>query len=391
MNHPQRQFIKEIEKSFLDNNLAKITFSKPRNKMSDLLNVYVRPVEIKEERLLSFVYHHKNKDVTKNLNLQEAKSAINSLFKYKTFLQTNLFATTKDIELRISRSGVEQLKERPASIKEITDYGHDKKKTRWVDTKENIYLQELGILDKNFHVIPSMADKFRQIQKYVEIFDGLLARMGEKKELRIMDMGSGKGYLTFALFDFLKNVREIKLEMYGVEQKKDLVKKCNEIARKVHFKGLKFVNGNIQDYDAGKADVLIALHACDTATDDAIAKGIEMEAGLILCSPCCHMQVRKDMKASKSQNPLIKFGILEERQAEIITDTIRALILNKYGYDTNVFEFVSSEHTAKNLMISAVKTGKEVDIEKLDEDIERLKEQFGLKKHYLEEITKIKL
>ena len=385
-----RKLIKEFESAFLDEKLAKITFSKPRNKISDLLNVYIRPVEIKSERVLSFVYHYKNKDLTKNLNLQEAKFAMNDLFKYKTFLQTNLFTTSGDFELRISRSNEAQILEKAASITEIQEYHHDRQKKRWVDTKNNTYLQELGILDKNFQVIPSMADKFKQIQKYVEIFDGLLNKLGNRKELNIADMGSGKGYLSFSLYDYLLNSKDVNVKMTGIEQRKELVKSCNDIARKSLFRTLRFKTGNINDFEDEEVDVLIALHACDTATDEAIYKGISMNADLILCAPCCHKQLRKEMHADKSVNPMIKYGILEERQAEILTDTIRALILNKYGYETNVFEFISSEHTAKNLMISAVKTKMKFDLDEIDKEIENMKKQFGIEKHYLEEITNSK-
>ncbi len=386
MNIQTRKLLKEFEAAFLDEKLVKLTFSKPRNKISDLLNIYIRTVEIKSERLLSFVYHHKNKDVTKNFTLQEAKSVVNDIFKYKTFLQANLFTTVKDYELRISKTNEAHIKEKAASITEIQDLQHDKKKKRWIDTRNNTYLMELGVLDMNYQLIPSMADKFKQIQKYIEIFDGLLNKLGDRKELTIADMGSGKGYLSFALYDYLENVRNIKVKMKGIDKRKELVKSCNDIARKSMFKALKFETGSINDFKDEAVDVLIALHACDTATDDAIYAGISMNADLILCAPCCHKQLRKDMEADSSTNPMIKYGILEERQAEILTDTIRALILNKHGYETNVFEFISSEHTAKNLMISSIKSKKKFNLEEIEKEINNLKKQFGVKEHYLEKL-----
>jgi len=247
----------------------------------------------------------------------------------------------------------------------------------------------LGILNKNGKIQKGKGDKLKQINKYVEIIDGILRNNKDLSKLDIMqivDMGSGKGYLTFALYDYLKNKRKQNVIMRGIELRPNLVEICNGIAEDAGFDQLFFEEGSIQQSEISKIDALIALHACDTATDDAIAKGIAANAKLIICSPCCHKQVRKDLiEPDSALDSVYQFGILKERQAEIITDTIRALILKKYGYKTNIFEFISSEHTGKNLIITAIKHDGKVEVEKLATEIDKLKKQFGVVRHYLEE------
>ena len=202
-------------------------------------------------------------------------------------------------------------------------------------------------------------------------------------------MGAGKGYLTFALYDFLVNNLKIKADITGVEVRDDLVNKCNAIAQNVGFQNLQFEKGYITNYFLPKTDVLIALHACDTATDDAIAKGIKSQADLIICAPCCHKQVRKLMNCQTHLQSMLQFGIHNDRLAEMLTDTIRALILEANGYETSVSEFISTEHTGKNVMI----IGKKRKADNMGENpsfylqqIEKLKEEFGVKFHYLEKL-----
>jgi len=174
----------------------------------------------------------------------------------------------------------------------------------------------------------------------------------------VADMGSGKGYLTFALYDYLTNSLGMNTEITGVEYRHDLVNLCNDISEKSAFTQLKFTQSTIEDFDPKNTNILIALHACDTATDDAIAKGIEAEADLIVVAPCCHKQIRREMEKSKAQNDLqflTQHGIFMERQAEMVTDGIRALVLEYFGYSTKVFEFISDTHTPKNAMIIGMK------------------------------------
>lgn len=269
-----------------------------------------------------------------------------------------------------------------------------RKKKRLIAADGKQWLNDLDITDANGVVYKNAQDKFRQINKYVEILDGLIRNMPAQQEgqrLEIADMGSGKGYLTFALYDHLRHALKRDAAITGVEYRPDLVALCNKIAASSGFETLRFVEGSIARYEAGAIDILIALHACDTATDDAIAKGINAGAGLIVVAPCCHKQIRGEIEAHKKAGALdflLRHGIFLEREAEMVTDGIRALILEYFGYTTKVFEFIGGEHTAKNVMITATRNPKarRKDPAVLDK-IRAAKDFFGIGRHYLEDVT----
>ena len=268
-----------------------------------------------------------------------------------------------------------------------TDFFHDKIKEKFIDTENNIYLRELGIVNANGEVRREMSDKYRQINKYIELLKPYLNEKLLSGACHIADMGAGKGYLTFALYDYIQNTLQKNVKITGIEYRKELVDTCNSIAEKSHFHHLKFVQGAIETVELEHIDVLIALHACDTATDDAIYRGIKANASLIVCVPCCHKQIRQELHVTTPLNNITKYGILKERQAEIITDSIRALLMELFGYKTNVFEFVSTEHTPKNVMIIGEKTTKEnPNKQQILQDIAAIKEIYGIKSHYLETI-----
>jgi len=199
-------------------------------------------------------------------------------------------------------------------------------------------------------------------------------------------MGSGKGYLTFALYDHLRNNKKVEASMVGIELRPKLVDFCNELAQSTGFEKLQFLAQDIEEYKAEKIDMLIALHACDIATDIAIAKGIKAGASTIVVAPCCHKQIRKEMQCETALQSVLKHGILEERQAELLTDGIRALLLEAHGYKTKVFEFISTEHTPKNLMITATKAPARPEAL---EQIAKIKADFGIGYHYLERLLEV--
>ncbi|MFC0182914.1 SAM-dependent methyltransferase [Pseudarcicella hirudinis] len=206
-------------------------------------------------------------------------------------------------------------------------------------------------------------------------------------------MGSGKGYLTFALYDYLHNVLKLNTEITGVEYRQDMVDLCNRIAGKSGFNQLNFVQGTIEEFESEHINLLIALHACDTATDDAIYKGIRAGAELIVVAPCCHKQIRREIEKNKAENELnflTKYGIFLERQAEMVTDGIRALILEYFGYKTKVFEFISDAHTPKNVLVVGIKS-KERDDKKAGilKKIQETKTYFGIDYHHLERLLKL--
>lgn len=261
---------------------------------------------------------------------------------------------------------------------------HDRIKQRLINPEGKKYLTSLGITNQQFRVIPAMNSKFRQINKFIEIISSVLPKTPPEKEFNVTDMGSGKGYLTFALYDYLVNTLKYPAKITGIEMREDLVKKCNQISGASSFNGLDFKKSTIGEYNLPATDMLIALHACDTATDDAIFKGIKSRAKYIIVAPCCHKQVRKSMNPGPELQPILKHGIYLERQAELLTDGIRGLIMEKYGYKIKSLEFISTEHTPKNVMIIAVKSHQNVNKDKISYRISELKRMFGIDYHHLE-------
>jgi hypothetical protein len=378
-----QKFLAAFRQCTQNNTFKKCTMGKPASKSQELRNIFIRPVEIGGKTLISFVFRNSTNDITKNLTPEEALQRIETALGSE-FLQANLFCTENDFQLMLNKKGNIKLKIMKPSEPLLETFSHDRIKKRLINPEEKPYLRDLEITGKDFRVLPSMNSKFRQINKFIEIIESILpADLGEKK-FSVVDMGSGKGYLTFALYDFLVNTKKIQAIIKGVEIRKNLVEKCNHISKKNGFVGLSFEEHNIQDYDLPETNMLIALHACDTATDDAIFKGIVSGAQFIIVAPCCHKQVRKAMKPAENLKPLLKHGIYLERQAELLTDGIRGLILEKYGYKIKTLEFISTEHTPKNVMIIAVKTGRNVDKDKIAAQIMDLKTKFGIDYHHLE-------
>ncbi len=371
----------EISSAITNDVFVKTTLSKPIRKNEGLRNVYIRLITIKNTQKLQFTYRNKTNDVVKNFDLQDAFVELEELLS-NAFRSAVIFTLPDDIQVFISKKKAVTLKKVAPSFTNKLPETHDRPKEKRAANKS--YLFHLGVTDKEGNVIPKMADKYRQINKYLEIIESLIKGVKLPKHIKIVDMGSGKGYLTFALYDYLKNDRNKEVSVTGIELREELVTYCNEIAEKCDFEGLNFEKKLIQDYDNKKIDILIALHACDTATDDALAKGIKANAGLVICAPCCHKQIRQQVKGVTQQSPLLKYGIFKERQFEMVTDTIRALILEKNQYNTKVFEFISNEHTRKNVMLVGSKVSKKVDTKEVNQKIKELKQEYKIDFHYLE-------
>ena len=377
-------FFEKLDKSYNDNTFVKITLSKPAYKSDGLHNVYVRLVTIKGELTFSFTYHYQTNDQVKNYTLEEAKNIFTELLNQK-FKVGILFSLEEDFTIQFSKKGKVSTRTTHASFKNKLPDTHDQPKTKRAALGK--YLNLLGITDNEGNVIPKMADKYKQINKYLEIIENLIKNADLSKTISIVDMGSGKGYLTFALYDYLVNQRKREVVITGIELRKELVDFCNKTAKDCEFEGLSFESNTIQDYKPKQIDILIALHACDTATDDALSKAITANANLIITAPCCHKQVRQQLKGKEQEDPILKHGIFKERQYEMITDTIRALILEKHQYNTKIFEFVSNEHTRKNIMLVGQKSNKKPDLDTLSIKIDRLKTAYNIDSHYLEELV----
>lgn len=385
-------FIKAIDIALADNSFVSITLGNYKGAEPALKNIYIKKILIKKEEKLSFTYRYQTRDIVKNFSIHEAlgniTNGLNEGFKFAT-----VFTTAFDLSIEQIKDDTFRVKKIAATKTDVPSLQHDKEKKRLIDTNNKPYLHELKITDAAGNVFKATQDKYRQINHYIEILSSLIKELPEKQLLKVVDMGSGKGYLTFALYDYLTNVLNINAQVTGIEFRADLIKLCNDIATKSNFKKLHFEEGTIDSYDSVDTNILIALHACDTATDDAIHKGITANADLIVVAPCCHKQIRREIEKHKTHNDvefITKHGIFLERQAEMVTDSIRAMVLEYFGYKTKVFEFITDAHTPKNIMIVGTKnnalTYKSPAV--LDK-IKAAKKYFGVEVHHLEKVMGI--
>jgi SAM-dependent methyltransferase len=387
--NPLNTFLERLKISFESAVLIKITLSKQRKKHSDLKSIIISPVKLKGGLMLNFVYRHETHDITKNFFIDEALSQISEVLQNDLFY-ADMYVQGENIRLLGNKKGeMKLLSNKVASLAPIS-LSHNRNKSRMIEPHGNIWLRELKVTNEQWEVRYEMKDKYLQINRYLELLEPEIELLPKRDKLVVADMGSGKGYLTFALYDYLQRKYTAGIEMLGVEYRQELVDVCNAIAGKAEFYHLKFMQGTIEEADLPELDILIALHACDTATDDAIHRGIKSNASLIVCAPCCQKQIRKEMKPNEEFSAFLKHGILMERQAELITDGLRAMIMEAHGYKTKVFEFISSEHTAKNVMI----VGRKVALNssrrlQTIETIAKIKQNFGIKRHYLEELLGI--
>jgi len=352
-----QQFKDQLAESISSNVFVKISLGNYQGNEKELKNIYVRKVKIKRTDMLSFTYRYKTRDIIKNLSIDEGINLIGH-FTSNDFKVATLFTTEKEVILEHGKKQLVSVREQMLSKVLKPNLSHNKEKKRLIQPVGKPYLVELKLTDSEGNVFKNAQDKYRQINQYIEILNSLIKEFPAGSIKQVVDMGSGKGYLTFALYDYLYQVLAEQVKVTGVEYKEDLVGLCNAIAKQSGFKQLDFVQGTIENYDVSNIDLLIALHACDTATDDAIFKGIKAAAKLIVVAPCCHKQIRREMERNKIKNEmsvLTKYGIFMERQAEMVTDGIRALILEYFGYKTKVFEFISDAHTPKNVLVVGIK------------------------------------
>jgi hypothetical protein len=378
------RLISEFETSLARGSFVKLTLGKPAGPDKTLLKIQVRPVETKRGRRLMFLHKHEKRDVTKNLTPEEAVASLRESIGSQ-FLSVHLFTTEADHQLELNRKGNSRLTSSKPTASGKAPAAHDRAK-RYIVDQASPYLAVLGITTHSGEIRDSQRDKWKQINVFVEILDRLFehSKLKDSESLSIVDMGSGKGYLTFAAYEHFTRTRGLEVTMTGVEERRELVDKCNSLAEGCGFERLSFAQGRIDTYDAGSPDILIALHACDTATDDAIFKGITAAAELIVTAPCCHKEIRRQMKAPEVLAGILRHGSLMEREAESLTDGLRAMLLEKSGYDAKVFEFIGAEHTPKNNMIAATRSRNAKDIQKVDAEIANLKTFYGIESQRLD-------
>jgi hypothetical protein len=380
------KFIVEFARSLSEETFVKMTLGNYKGADEHLQKLLLRLIETNKGKRLFFLYRYDTRDTAKNHDFTEAAKVLRATLG-KDFFSGHLFTTENDYQLDVGRKGKSRLNVAKATFKTKPALGHDREKKRFVNPNA-FYLKALGITTDRGEIRDKQQDKWKQINKFVETLASLFdkSQLKDRTELNIFDMGSGKGYLTFATYDFFKNIRGIDVSVTGVDTKSQLVGLCNDIARASEFENLKFVNGWIGDFDVHSADILIALHACNTATDDAIFKGIRAEADLIVVAPCCHQEIRPQITPPEMLKNVLKHGIMLEREAESITDGLRALLLERSGYQTKLFEFVSTEHTPKNNMIVGTKQKKEPEAEKFAAEVQAIKDFYGIKEQRLEHL-----
>ncbi|WP_374594935.1 SAM-dependent methyltransferase [Aquabacterium sp.] len=396
------RFAAQLDATWHAGTLDRVVLANPGGAAeAGLQRVIARPVALRGQTQLSLVYRYQTKDITKNLPWPEALATLRGLIG-AAFKNAHLHTPTEEVQLAVSKKGKASIRVGKVAHEPSTsgDSGepaadrlaHNQDKHRYVD-QQRPFLTALGVTDAAHHIVPSMARKWKQINKFIEVFAAAferskLADATRHPQVHVVDFGSGKGYLTFAIHDYLRNVLQREAQVTGVELRADLVKLCQKVIDQLHLQGMDYEQGDVRHYHPQALNVMIALHACDTATDYAIHLGIRAGAEIIMCSPCCHKQIRPQLLSPHPLRPILQHGIHLGQEAEMLTDGLRALLLDAAGYDTQVFEFVSLEHTNKNKMILAVKRERAKDPAEVLQQIEQIKAFYGIKEQALESLLR---
>ncbi|MCT4621033.1 MAG: SAM-dependent methyltransferase [Marinisporobacter sp.] len=369
-----------IEKVLKEESLIDCVLSNIRKKDPEGYDkVTIRPIILKENKVYQFTYNYQKKVTHENIKKEEMLEKVMILFEQ--FKQGQFFTKDADYQILISKKfKVKILKKTPT--KKATSLEHNRKKKYILSEGEpNSFLIRLGVMNEKGKVLSKKFDKFRQINRFLEMVEDIMPYLKKEQErINIIDFGCGKSYLTFALYHYLVEVSKLNVNIVGLDLKKDVIKHCNEIAMDLGYDDLKFMIGDIEHFTgANKVDMVVTLHACDTATDAALTKAIEWDADVILSVPCCQHELFKQIH-NDVMKPILKHGILKERMSAIVTDSIRANILEIMGYQTQILEFIDMEHTPKNLLIRAVKTDK--GSKEAIEEYKKLKDFLGIDPYF---------
>lgn len=333
------------------------TISNPREK-GGVTKVKIRPMLVKEKLIFQFEAFENNQAFHENVSAEEAVIKVQKYMEL--FKQLQMMTKTVNYTILVSKKGkvTVQKKGVKGEVKKV-DLSHNRSKKYILEEGVKVpFLYDLGVQTADGKIVKSRFDKFRQINRFLEFIEDILPQLAKDKEVTILDFGCGKSYLTFAMYYYLHELKGYDIRIIGLDLKKDVIRLCNELSEKYGYEKLKFLEGNIADYTGvDEVDMVVTLHACDTATDFALAKAVGWKAKVILSVPCCQHelngQIQNDMLA-----PVLKYGLIKERMAALITDALRAEYLEGEGYDAQILEFIDMEHTPKNILIRAVKTGK---------------------------------
>ena len=352
--------LNNILKKSLNKEFLSAIISNPREK-GGIVKIKIRPVEHKDNILYQCEEHRNNQVFHHNLNEEEATGYIeNAMQEFKQMqMETRKFR----YQVLVSKKGKMTIQRRlqTGKFKEI-DLSHNRKKHYILEEGKAVpFLQDLGVMTKEGEIVRTKFDKFRQINRFLEFIEDVLPELPKDREVTILDFGCGKSYLTFAIYYYLHELKGYDIRIIGLDLKTDVIYACNQLAKKYGYRKLKFMEGNIADYTGSdEVDMVVTLHACDTATDYALAKAVKWGAKVILSVPCCQHEINKQIQ-NDLLSPVLQYGLLKERMSALLTDGIRGQLLEMSGYRTQILEFIDMEHTPKNIMIRAIRQGKKAD------------------------------
>ena len=359
-----KEYIENIFKDSIEKNIfIKAIASSPVDKKSEYTKVNLKPVRIKEEIFIQFEEFKDKKAYHENICFASAMIKISDILeKFK-----QLLISVNGADYQILKGKQDFNLKKSENTKVLKDLDHNKKKNYLIEDGTPVpFLIKLGVMGEDGKVFKNSYDKFRQINKYLEFIDDTIRELQNKKligdHIKFVDFGCGKSYLTFALHYYLKDIKNFTFEIIGLDLKKDVMKKCNDIAKELKCENLEFLTGNIKDFDKlQNVDIIFSLHAYNNATDYALLKGLELNAKAILAVPCCQHEFNEKMSNTKNSKffdkemPIGKHGILFEKYTSLATDAFRAQALELCGYKTQVMEFIDMEHTPKNILIRRIK------------------------------------
>ena len=345
----------------ISDKLIDMVISGQKNKSEDkAVKVRIRPVILKNEIEYQVSEFVGRKVLHSNHSAAGVKKKIID-YMTEDFKQAQINMTDAAATILSSKSKTLTCKYKKAGqLKAQRDLSHNRTKKYIIqEGKPVAFMIDLGVMGQDGKIIRTRYDKFRQINRFLEYIEDILPKLDKERELTIIDFGCGKSYLTFAMYYYLKELKGYNIRIIGLDLKADVIEHCNELRTRYGYDKLDFYVGDIATYkDVDKVDMVVTLHACDTATDYALAKAVKWGAEVILSVPCCQHEANRTIK-SDILSPVMDYGILKERMAAIVTDAARAKLLTANGYDTQILEFIDMEHTPKNLLIRAVKSSKE--------------------------------
>lgn len=359
-----------------DTELVEIILSGRKQKTQDgASKIKIRPVKIKNKVVFQASEYVGKQVIHSNLEKEELRDYVNDNL-VKNFKQGQFAYVDGDGQVLCGSKGNMTVKyKKNVNAREQKSLEHNKRKQYILEEGKPVgFLIDLGVMTKEGKIITSKYDKFKQINRFLEFIEDILPQLSDGKEQTIIDFGCGKSYLTFAMYYYLRELKGLDIRIIGLDLKKDVIMHCNLLARKYGYNKLNFYVGDIADYkDVTSVDMVVTLHACDTATDYALAKAVKWGAKVILSVPCCQHEVNAQIE-SDDMEPVLKYGILKERISSILTDAVRAGRLEEAGYQTQLLEFIDMEHTPKNILIRGVYTGKKAS----DEKLTKMEKMFNL-------------